>query len=160
MGVLLALIATRGEAAIHAVDGTVQARYFNETRSAWDRTTISIFYDDDQHVTLMGGYGRGKAGVRLIRDEFDMLRSALKQGQARLQRNLNQEDILELFRVIRGDGPYAHGMTVSYWSGSAELGGAVVLFLQDDENPLSKMELYLGDEEVRALSDLLARVPN
>lgn len=158
-GVLLALLAGNCEAAIHAVEGTVPARYFNETRSAWDHTTISIFYDDDQHVTLMGGHGRGKASVRMDRDEFDMLRSALRQGQARLQRNLNQGDVLELFRIVRDDEPYSHGMTVSYWSGSADLGGAVVLFLQDDDNPLSKMELYLGEEEVRGLLDQLARVP-
>lgn len=158
-GCLLTCAALNCDAAIHAVDGTVSARYFNDSRSAWDRTTISVFYDDQEHVTLMGGHGRGKAAVRMSHEEFDMLRSALRQGRDRLRRNLSREDILELFRIIRDDGPYTHGMTVSYWSGSSELAGAVVLFLQDDDNLLSKMELYLDDDEIGALLDQLSRVP-
>jgi len=155
----LALVGQNCQAAIHAVEGAVPARYFNETRSAWDQTTISVFYDDQGHVILMGGHGREKASVRMNHDEFGLLREALQDGRGRLLRNLGQADILELFRIIRGDGPYTHGMTVSYWSGSVELAGAVVLFLQDDENLLSKMELYLDEGQIENLLDQLSRVP-
>lgn len=161
LGVALCLfLSLNCEAAIHAVDGTVSARYFNEARSAWDKTTISVFYDDQHQVTLMGGHGREKASVRMNHDEFDLLRDALKDGRTRLSRNLDRQDILELFRVIRGSGPYTHGMTVSYWSGNADLAGAIVLFLQDDDNLLSRMELYLDDEEIKALLSQLSRVPH
>ena len=156
----LAIVGLNCEAAVHAVDGTVAARYFNETRSAWDNTTISVFYDDQRRVTLMGGHGRGKVAVRMNEEEFRVLQGALRDGRARLLRNISQEDILELFRIIRGSGPYTHGMTVSYWSGNADLAGAVVLFLQDDDNLLSKMELYLDNDEIKDLLDQLSRVPD
>jgi len=87
------------QAGIHAVEGTVPARYFDETRSTWDQTTISVFYDDARHVTLMGGHGRGKASVRMTREEFEPLVDALREGRSHLIKDLDTGEILELFRV-------------------------------------------------------------
>ena len=156
---LLAFFAMDCQAGIHAVEGTVPARYFDETRSTWDQTTISVFYDDARHVTLMGGHGRGKASVRMTREEFEPLVDALREGRSHLIKDLDTGEILELFRVIRGSGPYTHGMTVSYWSGSADLSGAIVLFLQDDDNPLSKMELYLDEGQTETLLSRRSAIP-
>lgn len=159
MAGLLVLFCLDCQAGIHAVEGTVAARYFDETRSTWDQTTIAVFYDDARHVILMGGHGREKASVRMGHEELEPLFDALREGRSRLLKDLSGGDVLELFRVIRGAGPYTHGVTISYWSGSADLSGAIVLFLQDDDNPLSTMELYLGEEQIDTLLERLSVVP-
>ncbi len=147
------------QARVHSVSGVVQARYFNENLSDWDNQTISVFYDDLHRVILMGGHGRGKVSVRLDQAELSRLKAALKLGSMRLKRRRGQEGVLELFRVIHGAGPGTHGLTLSYWSGDDQVAGAIVLFLQDDDNSLSQMELYLNEVQVRVLLKRLASVP-
>jgi len=165
LGILLGLLLPAA-ASVRFAPGLVPGRYFDPATSGWGQRLISLYRDDRGQVTVRGGNGRGRVEAVLSRDEADRLLKALEDGLARMQARHSRpsSDIVELLRIVHGEGVDVHGLAVTYLGDGPEGGGPVLqLFLQDRRRPIAHKALYLGPREterlVGMLSDLLASPP-
>ncbi len=153
------LVAAPALGAIHFAQGFVTGRYFDPATSDWGRRMISLYRDDQGMVTVRGGNGRERVQVGLTADEADRLRRTLSTALGRLDGRAGDTgpDVVdELLRIVHGRGTEVHGLALTYLGTGPEEGApALLLFLQDRDRPIARMELYLGSEEAARLAGLI-----
>lgn len=135
------------EAAIHFASGVVMGRVYDLATSGWGERMIRLYRDEHGAITVIGGNGREHVEARLqSRAEAKRLLGALHNGLDLLRAAAGQrpDAIVDLARIVHGQGVDQHGVALSYLPQGPEDDRPVLLLLiQDRERPIARMELYL-----------------
>ena len=143
------------------VEGKAVGRYHNDVWELWSDQPVSVYVDDKSNVYVRGGDSLLKAvghfpGARL-KDVIGLLEKSIDWSKKAKENKLEITKPLGSF--VTGTEFQKQGIDLVFFSADKGNQTDVILTIQDFDNMLSKISLYLNPEQVAQLVALLKKVP-